>query len=216
MSVPVVAIDGAAGSGKSTLSRALAAALGLPYVNTGLMYRAVAAAALEAGVDPEDPVGLENLIHSLRFDLAGSPPELHVEGWPVAALTTADVERSVSAVARHPSVRTALRAIQRSLGARGAVMEGRDIGSVVFPDATLKIFLVAGPGTRIARRAAERAQNPGAIARSVAERDAKDAATNPLEPGPDAIVLQTDALGIEATLEAALAVVRDRAPELLP
>ncbi|MEX0983463.1 MAG: (d)CMP kinase [Actinomycetota bacterium] len=212
----VVAIDGAAGSGKSTLARSLAGVLGLAYINTGWMYRAVAAAALEEGVGPDDEAGLASISREVRFTFAGDPPALEVEGWTEAALTSPEVERSVSAVARHPAVREVLRRIQRRLGEGGAVMEGRDIGAVVFPDAPVKVFLQAQAGTRVTRRAAERDLDPGAVAEAVSDRDARDARTNPLEPVADAVVLDTEGLGIDATLEAALDLVRERAPELMP
>lgn len=210
----VVTIDGAAGSGKSTLARGLGAALGLPYVNTGLMYRALAAAALRAGVATDDAGRLEGLTHGLRFRLSkGAPPELEVEGYSDDELTSLDVERTVSAVSRHPEVRGRMREAQRALGADGAVMEGRDIGSAVFPDAPVKLFLAAAPHARADRRARER---PHSSAADLHARDASDATTNPHEPTGDAVVLDTGELGVDATLEAALQAVRDRAPELAP
>jgi cytidylate kinase len=214
MSARVVAIDGAAGSGKSTLARGLAAALDVPYVNTGLMYRAVAASALVAGVDVDDEAGLSDLAARLRFTVEGDPPELEVEGWRVDALTTPAVEETVSAVARHPEVRSILRRVQRQMGAGGAVMEGRDIGSVVFPDAVVKLFLRASADQRSARRAAERDAHGDAAREAVVERDRRDAATNPLDPVADAVVLDTGLLGIEDTLEEALRIVRSRAAGL--
>ena len=136
----VIAIDGAAGAGKSTLAHRLAAELRLPYVNTGLMYRALALRAHREGVSTEDASALERLARAQRFELDSSvrPPELRIDGEPPeAALTSAEVESSVSAVSRHPEVRAVLRQEQRRLAAGGAVMEGRDIGSVVAPDAEL-------------------------------------------------------------------------------
>jgi cytidylate kinase len=212
----VVAIDGAAGSGKSTLARRMAHALGLPYINTGLMYRAVAASALRDGVDPDDVHRLMEITRHLRFRLAGEPPSLMVEGWDEQELTTAEVEVTVSSVARHEPVRGILRAAQRDLGADGAVMEGRDIATVVFPDAPVKLFLRAAPGTREARRAAERDLAASQVARAVVGRDAQDARTNPLTPAPDAVVLDTEDLDVDQTVAAALRVVRERAPDLMP
>ena len=130
----VIAIDGAAGSGKSTLAQRLAAELGLPYVNTGLMYRALALRAHREGVSPENAPVLERLARGMRFDLDSSvrPPELRIDGEPPdPALTSAEVESSVSAVSRHLEVREVFRREQRRLAVDGAVMEGRDIGSVV-------------------------------------------------------------------------------------
>ncbi len=154
----VIAIDGAAGVGKSTLARGLAEAIGLPYVNTGIMYRALTLAALDAGVDPDDGDALAGLMSRLRFDLSrDTPPELEVEGSPPSpALESERVEAEVSHVARHPQVRALMREAQRALGLAGAVVEGRDIGSVVFPDAPLKLFLTAAPHTRVERRAEQR------------------------------------------------------------
>lgn len=216
-SPPVVAIDGAAGSGKSTLARSLARRLGLPYVNTGLMYRALAAAALRSGVDEEDVGALLEMMRGLRFTIArGEPPVLEVEGYTDEELTALEVERTVSAVSRHPAVRDVMRRAQRRLGlARGAVMEGRDIGSVVFPDAPVKLHLVADPAARATRRVDERSGDVVEISTSLHARDAADARTNPLEPALGADVIDTGSLSIEETLRAAIERVRERAPWLL-
>lgn len=173
----VVAIDGPAGSGKSTLAKRLAFELGLPYVNTGLMYRAVTLEAIRQGVDPDDTEGLTRLAAGLRFDLDLDlcPPELRIDGSPPdARLMSPEVEETVSRVARHPALRALLRDEQRRLGAGGAVMEGRDIGSVVFPDAPLRVRLGAGPGERAARRALERKAGETEISAAIAARDAED------------------------------------------
>jgi len=206
----VVAIDGAAGSGKSTLARGLALELGVPYINTGLMYRGLTAAALQHGVDPEDEGALVGLLDGMSFTLSRTnPPELEIEGYASAALTTRDVELTVSTVARHPGVRERLRILQRSLGEDGAVMEGRDIATVVFPDASIKLFLVADEGERSARRARERlGYDPTDIAEALRLRDARDARTNPLKAAPGATVIDTGALDIEASLAEALRIVR--------
>jgi cytidylate kinase len=205
----VVAIDGAAGSGKSTLARGLARSLGVPYINTGLMYRGLTAAALRSGVDQEDERGLVSLLEALRFSLSGeSPPELVVEGYPEGALTSPAVEAAVSAVARHPGVRERMRVLQRSLGKDGAVMEGRDIATVVFPDASVKLFLVADEAERTARRARERAAaDPAEVAEALRQRDARDARTNPLAAAPGATVIDTGAIDVETALAAALRIV---------
>jgi cytidylate kinase len=214
----VVAIDGGAGSGKSTLARGLARRLGLPYVNTGEMYRALAAASRRAGVDPDDADGLLELARGLRFTLSGAHPgELEVEGWTRAELHTADVESRVSTVAAHPAVRAHLRDAQRALAEQGAVMEGRDIASVVVPDAPVKIFVTADAATRARRRATERGSDrPEAFAEALRARDARDARTNPLEPAKGAAVIDTTDLDIDSALGAAVAIVRRLAPELLP
>lgn len=215
----VVAIDGAAGSGKSTLARGLADVLHLPYVNTGLMYRALAAAALREGVSADDGPALVALTLTLRFIVRVDPPgELQVEGFDEAELTSLDVESTVSKVAGHPSVRALMRREQRALGERhGAVMEGRDIASVVFADAPVKLYLVASPVLRAERRASQRGTSPARdVAGALEGRDRLDARTTPHEPTPDAVVLDTSALNRGETLAAALGAIRDRAPELLP
>lgn len=213
----VVAIDGAAGAGKSTLARALALRLRLPYVNTGEMYRAVAAAALRDGVEPGDEDALLGLARALRFTLGrGEPVELEVEGWSRDALHTSDVESTVSAVAAHPRVREVLREEQRRLARGGAVMEGRDIGAVVVPDAPVKLFVRADAETRATRRAAERvSEGAGRVADALRSRDRRDARTNPLEPAEGADVIDTTDLEPAEAVEAAIGVVRRLAPELL-
>jgi len=210
---PVIAIDGAAGSGKSTLARMLALELGLPYVNTGLMYRALALRAHRDGVVPDDADALERLARGMRFELDRSvrPPELTIDGEPPSeTLTSPEVESSVSVVARHPEVRAVLRAEQRRLAADGAVMEGRDIGTVVAPGAPLKIFLEANPVERADRRALEREDDPARIAEALGTRDELDARTNPLEPAPDAVVLDTTGLAAADVVRRALELVRER------
>ncbi|MBA3727955.1 MAG: ribosome biogenesis GTPase Der [Actinobacteria bacterium] len=214
---PVIAIDGPAGAGKSTLAERLATELGLPYVNTGLMYRAVARRALDQSVDVSDEDGLTAIANGLGFQLGTtSPPSLLIDGnAPAPALMLPDVEAVVSEVSRHPRLREVLRNRQRDLGAEGAVMEGRDIGTAVFPDADVKVFVSAAVGTRAHRRGLER--RTGAATRGgvdgdqteiVTRRDALDARTTPLEPAPDAIVLDTTTLGREETFRQALAITR--------
>ena len=215
----MIAIDGAAGSGKSTLARGLAETLGLPYVNTGIMYRALTLAALDAGLDPDDGPSLAGLMSRLRFGLSnGDPPEIEVEGSPASqALESERVEAEVSHVARHPQVRALMREGQRALGMPRAVVEGRDIGTVVFPDAPLKFFLIAEPGTRVARRASQRgAADQADVEEALRRRDARDARVNPFEPAPDAIVLDTSERTVGDTLDVAIEIVRDRMPELFP
>lgn len=220
MSAPsVVAIDGPAGSGKSTLARGLAELLGKPYVNTGAMYRAVTALAIHRGVPTDDAGALVSLASELRFtvDLARVPPALSVEGVDERELSRPEVEEDVSTVAAHPEVRAVLRAEQRAIGERwGAVMEGRDIGSVVFPDAPVKIYLDAGLAIRATRRAGDRRVTPETAGERLGDRDRRDARTTPLAPAADAVVIRTAGATIDQTLQRALEVVRREAPELAP
>jgi cytidylate kinase len=207
----IVAVDGAAGSGKSTLARSLARALATPYVNTGLMYRALAAAAARESVEVDDEGSLVTLAGRLRFRLGGElPEELEVEGYDTSELTSRDVESTVSAVARHPGVRRWMCRRQRELGAGGAVVEGRDIGTVVFPDAGVKFFLKADAGVRVARRADQRSVSSDDVDAALRARDERDARTTPLEPAADAIVIDSGALGIDETLQEALKIVAAR------
>lgn len=204
----VIAIDGPAGAGKSTLAAGLARALGTSYLNTGAMYRSVAAEALRAGVDPTDGPALAEVARSLRFSLEGDPPSLRVNGrTPGEHLAAPEVEAVVSSVASHPEVRGVLRAEQRRLGAGGAVVEGRDIGTVVFPDADAKVFLVADPDERAARRQADRSEEDEALAAALERRDSLDARTNPLVPAPDARVVDSTGRSPEEVLAEVLAVV---------
>ena len=218
--VRVIAIDGAAGSGKSTLARGIAEAIGLPYVNTGIMYRALTLAAIEAAIDPDDGDALAQLMSRLRFGLSSGFTqaglrELEVEGAPPSgALLGPQVEAEVSRVARHPQVRTLMRDAQRAIGSPDAVVEGRDIGTVVFPDAKVKLFLHAAPGTRVERRAVQRGGGPDAkVAEALRRRDERDAKVNPFEPAPGAIIVDTSDRTVEDTLRIALEIVRERMPE---
>ncbi len=210
----VVTIDGAAGSGKSTLARGLASALGLAYVNTGLMYRALTLAAVDGQVDVDDGARLATLLATLRFSLDdGEPPQVRIEGGPSGPrLAGAEVEAHVSAVARHPEVRAPMRAEQRRLGENGAVMEGRDMGSMVYVDAPVKLYLEADPTVRAARRSRDRAE--GGAAMALHARDRSDMRVIPFEPAQGAVVIDTTHREIVEVLGEALAIVRARAPEL--
>lgn len=203
----VIAIDGPAAAGKGTLARRIAARLGLPYLDTGLLYRAVGRRVLDRGADPRDAA---------------------VAAAEARALTPADLDRpdlrgpeadaAASAVAAIPAVRAALLEFQRAFGrARGAVLDGRDIGTVVFPDAAVKLFVTASPEERARRRLLELrgrgiAADPGQVLAGIAARDAQDASrpVAPLRPAPDAVVLDTTDLDPDAALAAALSVIEHR------
>ncbi|HXJ66835.1 MAG TPA: (d)CMP kinase, partial [Actinomycetota bacterium] len=205
-----IAIDGPAGSGKSTLARGLARRLGLPYVNTGLMYRALTMHALEHGIGLDDADTLEGAARTLSVDLDETvePPELRIEGHrPGPELTSPRVEGAVSLVSSHPAVRAVLVERQRALADHGAVMEGRDIGRVVLPDATVKIYLDAHQDERTERRELERGEDD--LADALAARDRQDAETNPFVPADDAVRLDTSGRTAEETLEAALRIVAE-------
>jgi len=204
----VIAIDGPAGSGKSTVARSLAARLGLGYLDTGAMYRAVTVAALEKGIDVADAEALAPLAESLDLRLEGT--RVWADGRDVTtAIRSPEASRAVSAVAKIPAVRRALVARQRAWVAdhAGGVVEGRDIATVVFPDATLKLYLTARPEVRAARRAGERGEaDTAAVAAEIAERDATDSSrdASPLTVADDATVVDTSDRDVDAIVEGIL------------
>jgi cytidylate kinase len=192
--MPVVAIDGPAGSGKSTVARAVARRLGVSYLDTGAMYRSVAFAAMAHGVDPGDGEGLAKLASGLEIELG---ERVLVDGVDAtAAIRGPEVTASVSTVSAHPAVRADMVRRQRRWAAEhgGGVAEGRDIGTVVFPDADVKVFLTASEEERARRRQRDdRAPDVNAVAADIARRDAHDSnrAASPLRPADDAVVLDT-------------------------
>jgi cytidylate kinase len=207
----IVAIDGPAGSGKSTVSRALATRLGFSFLDSGAMYRCVALAALERwGADgvrgrlaaPHDGAAVAALAAGLRIELDGG---VRLDGREVGdAIRTTEVSEMASAVAQVPGVRSALVAMQRSLMAGGDwVAEGRDIGTVVAPEAELKIFLVADPQERAHRRAVELGADLRTILAEQAIRDARDRERehSPLIAAPDSVTLDTGGLTVEQVVE---------------
>ncbi len=201
----VVAIDGPAGAGKSTVARALAKRLGLEYLDTGAMYRAVTFAALHRGVALDDITGIGELSRQIVLDVGDEG--VIVDGTDATvAIRSSEITAAVSAVAANSEVRAELRARQRAWAeARGGgVIEGRDIGSVVFPDAMLKLYLTASPRVRAERRVAEAGGDIDDIERAIALRDNSDSsrADSPLREADGSIVVDTSGLGIEAVLVA--------------
>ena len=201
----VVAVDGPAGAGKSTASRALAGRLDYVYVDTGAMYRAVGVIAHRRGVALDDDEALARLVGSLRFEPRNGGG-LAVDGTDVSAeIRRAEAGELASRVSTRPVVRERLVALQRALGAEGGVvMEGRDIGTVVFPNAEVKLYLTADPAERARRRAVElrgrgESVDEAALAREIAARDERDSARShsPLRPAADALRLDTTGLTLE-------------------
>ncbi|HEV2201023.1 MAG TPA: (d)CMP kinase [Bryobacteraceae bacterium] len=210
----IVAIDGPAGAGKSTVARALARRLGVAYVDTGAMYRAVALWALEVAIDLGDPFRLEQLAKQAHIEFTPPGNRVVLNGRDVTAeIREPRVTDAASKVAAVPGVRRAMREEQRRIGAaQSVVMEGRDIGTVVFPDARVKIYLDAAPDARAKRRASEVGGAVDEIAREMTERDARDRSRveAPLTQAPDAEYVDSTGLAPEEVEEAILKIVRDR------
>ena len=213
----VVAIDGPAGAGKSTTAKALAARLGFRHVDTGAMYRVVGVLADEAGIALDDDVALGRLVDGITFDEAGE--RIVVAGRDLThAIRAPEAGDLASKVSTRPVVRARLVALQRRFADGGPlVMEGRDIGTVVFPDAAVKVFLTAEPRERARRRAAElRARgevvDEDALAAAIAERDRRDSERSaaPLRPAADALVLDTTTVDVPAVVERLAALVTSR------
>ena len=202
----VIAIDGPSGAGKGTIARVVAARLHYRHVDTGAMYRALAWKALRDGVDLTSDEAVAATARSIAMDV--DEGRVRVNGQDVAAaIRTPEIDRAAAAVARLPRVREALIARQRAMGERGGVvMEGRDIGTVVFPGADVKIFLDASPEERARRRASDPAHSAGGggaairdVATALEERDRSDRtrAVSPLTQAPDAVVIDTTGLSID-------------------
>jgi cytidylate kinase len=210
----VIAIDGPAAAGKSTTARRLAARLGFTYIDSGAMYRAVALWALRQKLDPSDMHRMEQLAQAAGITLESDGARVMLNGEDVTqAIRAPEVSAAASRVAAIPGVRRALVEKQRAIGAKSnVVMEGRDIGSVVFPDADLKIFLDAEPQERVSRRAAELNGDRDDISRQIRERDERDRtrAEAPLTQAPDAVYVDSTGLSIEEVEEAILRLVRAR------
>jgi CMP/dCMP kinase len=208
----LIAIDGPAGAGKSTVAKRLARELGFTYLDSGAMYRALALAALRDGVDVRDADALGALARRLGISFRGGTLEL--DGRDVGeAIRTPEVSAAASRVSVHPQVREAMVARQRELIDSGRdVAEGRDIGTVVAPGAPLKVFLTASPRERARRRAAESGEDPAAVARAQAERDARDEQREhgALRPAGDAVELDTTGLDIDEVVGRIAALARER------
>jgi cytidylate kinase len=215
----VIAIDGPSGAGKGTVARAVARHLGYRHVDTGAMYRAVAWKALEAGVDLDSDAAVAALARDAVIELEGG--RVRIDGHDVTeAIRTPEIDAATTRVARLPGVRAALVARQRALGRGGGiVMEGRDIGTVVFPDADVKIYLDAAPEERARRRAQDPAHGYGGavpvaeVAAALEARDRLDRTrpSSPLAVAPDAVQIDTTALSVEQVVARVLAVVAERA-----
>ncbi|MEB3253143.1 MAG: bifunctional pantoate--beta-alanine ligase/(d)CMP kinase [Synechococcus sp.] len=223
---PLVAIDGPAGAGKSTVTRAFAERLGLIYLDTGAMYRSVTWWVQKNGVDPADAAAIEPLLSQFELQLQSQPgagQQVLVNGVDVsAAIRSPEVTASVSAVAAHRCVRQALTTQQKAMGAKGGlVAEGRDIGTAVFPDADLKVFLTATVAERARRRALDLEQRGFAVPEradleaQIAERDHLDSTREeaPLIQADDAVELVTDGMAIEAVVDALVSAFRSRIAE---
>jgi len=206
----VIAIDGPAGSGKSTVAKALASRLGLEYLDTGAMYRSVAFAAMRRGIDPDevDPVARVATDLDLRLEADG---RVFVDGVDATVeIRGPEVTRAVSIVAANPGVREEMRRRQREWATKhdGGVMEGRDIGTVVFPDAELKVYLDASPEVRASRRSKEVADLAyETVAADLARRDALDQGRThgPLVEAVDAVIIDTSDLTVDEIIAAVLA-----------
>lgn len=217
----IVAIDGPAGAGKSTVARALAQRFGLLNLESGAMYRAFALQAMRHHVATGDAAGLEALAHRTHVRLvpAEAGNRVLLDGADVTEqLRSPGVTAAASEVSVHPAIRRWLVALQQALGARGnVVMEGRDIGTVVFPHAPVKIFLDASPEKRGERRyeqnrgTAQAVEMPAAVLAEIRERDRRDRtrAQSPLQPAPDAVIIDSTDLSLEEVIERAAALVTE-------
>lgn len=217
----IIAIDGPAGSGKSTLGRMLARELGLLYIDTGSMYRAVALAVMESSVSATDDVAVGSLADRVDIDLRGDPESLRVtlEGRDVTEqIRSEDVTHLASVISTIPAVRRAMVERQREMGARGAVLNGRDIGTVVFPDADVKFFLTAVAEERAQRRFAEENEQAARLSfadtlADMVERDRRDSTRDdsPLKSAADAITIDSTGMSIDEVFQQMIAIVRGEA-----
>jgi cytidylate kinase len=204
----VITIDGPSASGKSSVARRVAAELGLPYVSSGLIYRGVTYQVRRYGVDPDDGAAIVRMLGQHPIQLLPLPEgnRLLAEGQDVSAhMHTLEIDQAVSAVARHPEVRAYVYRSLRTLPPP-FVVEGRDMGSTVFPDAALKFYLTATPEVRARRRVGEREADYATVLAELIRRDSADAKQIP--PAPDAVVIDTSEMGLEEVVQAILERVR--------
>lgn len=213
----IVAIDGPAGAGKSTIARAVAHKLGFVYIDTGAMYRAVALWAVRLGISDSDMHKLEHLAGEANIEFEAGTSRILLNGEDVTeAIRTPEISAAASKVSAIPSVRRAMVEKQRVMAANNSVvMEGRDIGSIVFPDAQVKVFLDADPTVRAERRVTELQAKGEEVAaeetaKEIAERDTRDRtrAESPLVQSPDAVYLDSSQLSVTEVEEAVLKLVR--------
>ncbi|MGC9003630.1 MAG: (d)CMP kinase [bacterium] len=215
-----IAIDGPAGAGKSTLARLLGEKLGIPYVDTGAIYRALALKAKRLEIGAEDEDKLAELAKSLKIEFRKDEKGMRVflDGEDVTeAIRTPEITRLSSPVSKHPKVRSALVELQRKLAENGAVMEGRDIGTVILPEADVKIFLTASVKERARRRYLELKEKGYEVSleeleKEIEERDRRDSTRSsaPLKMAEDAVLLNTDNLSINEMVEEALRIIKER------
>ena len=211
----VIAIDGPAGAGKSTVARRVAAVTGLPFLDTGAMYRCVALRSIRDGIPAVDTERIALIARSISIDVRDGVTTLDGEDVSTA-IRTAEVNSVVSIIATNSDVREVMRESQRrwAVDVGGGVVEGRDIGTVVFPDATLKVFLTASPEVRAQRRVAESGGDVAEVARSIAERDHIDStrADSPLRPADGAFIVDSSGRPVDDVV-AEIVGLFDRAPE---
>jgi cytidylate kinase len=217
----VIAIDGPAGAGKSTVARKLAERLGLLYVDSGATYRAAALRVVKGGVSPDDEAAVAELVAgaNIQFAVGDSGPQILLDGEDVTvAIRSPEVSLAAAKVSRYPAVRQKMVDLQRRFArGRGVVMEGRDIGTVVFPPADLKVFLTAAPEERARRRPSDDQQRGQAVSlpqtiAAIERRDQLDTERkiSPLIPAPDAVEVDSTQLTADQVVERILRIIRER------
>jgi cytidylate kinase len=216
-----IAIDGPSGAGKSTVAKALAAKMGIVYVDTGALYRTVGYAAVSAGISTKDAAAIEALLPSIKVDVRyeNGTQCVYLNGENLGdKIRRPDISMAASDVSAIPAVRAFLLDTQRDIAKRNSVvMDGRDIGTVILPDAEVKIFMVASPEARAERRTRELAEkgiaaNYEDVLREMKERDAQDSgrAIAPAIPAPDAVHLDNSGMTIEQSVEAVIAIIKQK------